>query len=56
MLSNDTEFKVTQFADDTIIFLDGSKDTLNSTLDELERFCKHDQALKSILIKHNLFG
>ena len=37
---NDTEFKVTQFADDTTIFLDGSKESLNSTLEELEKFAK----------------
>ena len=40
IFSNDTEFKVTQFADDTTIFLDGSKESFNSTLEELEKFAK----------------
>ena len=40
IFSNDTEFKVTQFADDTMIFLDGSKESLNSTLEESEKFAK----------------
>ena len=37
---NDTEFKVSQFADDTSIFLNGSYDSLSNTLYELEIFTK----------------
>ena len=33
--------KVSQFADDTSIFLDGSSQSLNSTLEELDRLCKN---------------
>ena len=40
IFSNDTEFKVTQFADDTTLFLDSSKESLNSTLEELEKFAE----------------
>ena len=36
----DTEFKISQFADDTSIFLDSLNDTLYNTLYELERFAK----------------
>lgn len=36
----DTEFKISQFADDTSIFLDGSSESLNHTLEELDRFAK----------------
>ena len=36
----DTEFKISQFADDTSMFLDGSSDSLNTTLHELERFAR----------------
>lgn len=38
----DTEFKVSQFADDTSIFLDGSPQSFNtsSALGELDRFAK----------------
>ena len=35
---NETELKISQFADDTSIFLDGSHRTLNNTLDELDKF------------------
>ena len=34
------EFKISQFADDTTVILDGSDDTLNHTLEELEKFSK----------------
>ena len=34
------EFKISQFADDTTIILDGSDDSLNHTLEELEKFSK----------------
>ena len=37
---NNEEFKVSQFADDTSIFLDGSSESLNNTLEELDRFAK----------------
>ena len=37
---NDTEFKISQFADDTSVFLDGLNDSLDNTLYELERFAK----------------
>ena len=40
IFANGEEFKVTQFADDTTIFLDGSEESLNSTLEELDRFAK----------------
>ena len=33
-----TEFKISQYADDTSIFLDGSSEALNGTLEELDRF------------------
>lgn len=36
----DTEFKISQFADDTSIFLDGSSESLNTTLYELDRFAR----------------
>lgn len=35
---NSTEFKISQYADDTSIFLDGSSDALNCTLIELDKF------------------
>lgn len=35
---NDTEFKISQYADDTSLFLDGSFDALNCTLIELDKF------------------
>ena len=35
---HNTEFKISQYADDTSIFLDGSSDNLNCTLIELEKF------------------
>ena len=35
---HDTEFKISQYADDTSIFLDGSSDVLNCTLTELDKF------------------
>ena len=34
------EFKISQFADDTTVILDGSDDSLNHTLEELEKFSK----------------
>ena len=37
---NGEEFKVSQFADDTSIFLDGSSQSLNCTLEELDKFAK----------------
>ena len=37
---NDSEFKISQFADDTSIFLDGSDESLNNTLEELDKFAK----------------
>ena len=40
IFANDEEFKVSQFADDTSIFLDGSSQSLNNTLEELDRFAK----------------
>ena len=51
----DIEFKISQFADDTSIFLDGTSQSLNNTLEELDRFAKIS-GLKLIMIKHNLFG
>ena len=36
----DIEFKILQFADDTSIFLDGTSQSLNNTLEELDRFAK----------------
>ena len=35
---NGTEFKISQYADDTTMFLDGSTESLNQTLWELECF------------------
>ena len=35
---NDTEYKISQYADDTSMFLDGSSESLNNTLSELEKF------------------
>ena len=35
---NNKEFKISQYADDTSIFLDGSSDALNCTLIELDKF------------------
>ena len=32
----DIEFKISQFADDTSIFLDGTSQSLNNTLEELD--------------------
>ena len=37
---SNTEFKISQFADDTSIFLDGSAESLKNTLDELDKFAK----------------
>ena len=37
---NDTEFKIFQFEDDTSIFLDGSDESLNNTLEDLDKFAK----------------
>ena len=34
---NDTEYKISQYADDTSMFLDGSSESLNNTLSELEK-------------------
>ena len=34
------EFKISQFADDATVILDGSDDSLNHTLEELEKFSK----------------
>lgn len=45
IVAQDTEFKISQFADDTSIFLDGSSQSLNSTLEELDRFA-HISGLK----------
>ena len=35
---HETEFKISQYADDTSIFLDGSSGALNCTLTELDKF------------------
>ena len=35
---NDLQYKISQFADDTSLFLDGSESSLNSTLDMLHEF------------------
>ena len=35
---NDIEYKISQYADDTSMFLDGSSESLNNTLSELEKF------------------
>ena len=35
---HNTEFKISQYADDTSIFLDGSSDALNCTIIELDKF------------------
>ena len=37
----DIEFKISQFADDTSIFLDGTSLSLTNTLEELDRFAKN---------------
>ena len=34
------EFKISQFADDTTVILDGSDDSLTHTLQEVEKFSK----------------
>ena len=38
------EFKTSQFADDTTVILDGSDDSLNHTLEELEKILKNIRA------------
>ena len=40
IFANEEAIKISQFADDTSIFLDGSSQSLNSTLEELDRFAK----------------
>ena len=35
-----TEYKISQFADDTMLFLDGSTSSLDATMDVLEQFSK----------------
>ena len=52
---NGTEFKISQYADDTSIFLDGSTVSLNQTLLELEFFADIS-GLKLTLIRHRLYG
>ena len=37
---NDIEFRISQYADDTSIILDGSESSLNQTISELERFSR----------------
>jgi hypothetical protein len=49
------EHEISQFADDTSVILDGSEESLNETLLELEWF-KRYQALKYFFQKHKLFG
>ena len=48
---NDKDFVLTQYADDTTVILDGSEDSLNETLYELDEFAKN-QVLKSTSQKH----
>ena len=36
--NHNTEFKISQYSDDTSIFLDGSSDAVNCTLIELDKF------------------
>ena len=38
MLSNGTEIRISQYADDTIIFTDGSERSLNGAVEELTNF------------------
>ena len=45
---NENEFKLTQFADDTSVILDGSDTSLRETLNELSFYAKIS-GLKSIL-------
>ena len=52
---NNTEFKISQYADDTSIFLDGSSDALNCTLIELDKFANVSD-LRLILIRLKLYG
>ena len=37
---NGVEFKISQYADDTSVMLDGSDESLNETLSELENYAK----------------
>ena len=37
---NNIEFRISQYADDTSIILDGSESSLNQTISELERFSR----------------
>ena len=37
---NNIEFRISQYADDTSIILDGSEDSLNQTISDLERFSR----------------
>ena len=38
---NNKEFILTQYADDTSVILDGSEESLNDTLRELENYAKY---------------
>ena len=37
---NNTEFKISQYADDTSVILDGTETSLNQTLEELANFLR----------------
>ena len=52
---NNNYYKLTQFVDDTTVFLDGTKDSLVAALNTLEIFGSLS-GLKSIWIKQKLFG
>jgi hypothetical protein len=50
-----SKHEISQFADDTSVILDGSEESLNETLLELEWF-KKISGLKNKFQKHKLFG
>ena len=50
-----TEFKISQYADDTFMFFDGSSVALNCTHEELDRFA-NISGLKINFHKHNWYG
>ena len=52
---NQSEHKISQYTDDTSVFLDGSEKLLNEMLKELEVFA-NISGLKLTLRRHNLYG
>ena len=52
---NNNDFILTQYADDTTVILDGSEESLNETLHELENYA-NISGLKVNFSKHTLYG